>query len=118
MGREKSTFEAFNLDPVPLYLTLTTAAPTYQMKPGDHCICAVSSAADDAGIITLPSKGEAAGKFYFIYAPTGAAGGDISLYDKETGAEITTYGDMDADDDHLLLFCDGRNWRMVLEGVA
>lgn len=102
-----------------LHLLLTTAAPTYQMKPSDQNIIAVSSAADAAAIITLPSIAEACGKFYCIVAPTGAAGGDISVYEKETGAELTTYGDMDADDDWVILYSDGRKWRNVaIVGVA
>lgn len=103
---------------LPLYLTLTVAVPTYAMKAGDTCIIATSEAADAAGIITLPSKAEAVGKFYYICAPTGAAGGDISVYDKEAGSEISTYGDMDADDDHAIFYTDGRLWRTVFDGVA
>lgn len=99
-------------------VNLTTASPTYSMKPGDNIVHAISAAADNAGIVTLPSVAEAAGRFYCIVAPTGASGGDISLYVKETGAELTTNGDMDADDDHILLFSDGVNWRTVLDGVA
>ena len=91
---------------------------SYQMKPGDRCVRATSENADGSAILTLPSVAEAAGLFYFIYAPTGATGGDISLYIKETATELTTNGDMDADDDHILLFCDGVNWRTILDGVA
>lgn len=99
-------------------VNLTTASPTYSMKVGDNVLHAISAAADGVGIVTLPSVAEAAGQFYCIVAPTGAAGGDISLYVKETGAELTTNGDMDADDDHILLYSDGVNWRTVLDGVA
>ena len=101
-----------------LLVTLTAAAPTYQMKPTDQNIRAISSANDAAGIITLPSMAEAAGRFYYINAPTGAAGGDISLYIKETGAELTTVGDLDADEDWVMLFCDGYHWRTITSGVA
>jgi hypothetical protein len=100
------------------HVTLTTASPTYQMKPGDTILFVVSSAADGVGIVTLPSVAEAAGKHYYIEAPTGAAGGDISLYVKETGAELTTNGDMDADNDHLILFSTGKAWLTRLDGVA
>jgi hypothetical protein len=75
----------------------TATSGIYNMKPGDQVI---------------------AGLFYYISAPTGAAGGDISIYTKETGAEFATYGDLDADDDHVILFSDGVNWRVVLDGVA
>lgn len=106
------------LENKPLWLTLTTAVPTYTMRPGDTVIIGISEVADASGIIYLPSKAEAVGKFYYICAPTGAAGGDLSIYDKEAGSEISTYGDMDADDDHAIFFTDGRKWRVVLNGVA
>jgi hypothetical protein len=61
---------------------------------------------------------EAAGKFYFIVAPTGAAGGDISVRQKGTATEVSTYGDLDADDDHVLFFCTGERWLMIFDGVA
>jgi hypothetical protein len=102
-----------------LHINFLVAGSTYQMKPSDQNIIAVSAAADAAAILVLPSIAEACGKFYCIVAPTGAAGGDISLYEKETGAELTTYGDMDADDDWAILYSDGRKWRNVaIVGVA
>ena len=88
------------------------------MKPGDAVIIAISAAADAVAIIVLPSLQEACGKFYSISAPTGATGGDISVYEKETGAELATYGNMNADLDHAIFFSDGANWRTVLDGVA
>jgi len=119
MGEKfRAMVEANDLAKGPLMLTLDSTTSTYQMKPGDQLVIATSSVADGSGIITLPSLNEAAGKFYFIVAPTGAAGGDISLYEKETGSELSTYGDLDADDDHVLLFSDGTAWRVVLDGVA
>ena len=106
------------LEGMPKKITLTATVPTYQMKPGDYCLSVISSAADDAGIVTLPSLAEACGHFYYIEAPTGAAGGDISLYEKETGAEYATNGDMDADGDYILLFAGPTAWRTVIDGVA
>jgi hypothetical protein len=103
---------------LPLRITLTALVPTYQMKPGDKCIIAISSADDAAGIIYLPSKAEAAGGIYYINAPTGATGGDISVTEKENATEITTYGDLDADDDWCIYFCDGLNWKILKSGVA
>jgi len=99
-------------------INLTTASPTYQMKPSDTVVHAYSAAADGVGIITLPSLTEAAGRHYFIIAPTGATAGDISLYEKETGTELATNGDMDADLDHLILFSTGLSWLTRLDGVA
>ena len=107
-----------DLEGLPRHLALTTAAPTYQMRVGDLVLIATSAASDGVAIVTLPSLAEAVGKFYFISAPTGAAGGDISLHEKETGTELATNGDMNADDDHLILFSDGQAWRTVLDGVA
>ena len=116
---DRSNIETFrDLGGQPKMLALDSDTPTYQMKIYDTVIVATSSEADGTGIITLPSLAEAVGKFFFISAPTGATAGDISLYEKETGAELTTYGDLDADDDHVLLFSDGLNWRVVLDGVA
>lgn len=99
-------------------VNLTTASPTYQMRPEDTCLRAYSAAADAIGIVTLPSLAESAGRHYFIIAPTGATGGDISLYEKETGTELATNGDMDADNDHLLLYSTGISWLTRLDGVA
>jgi len=100
-----------------LVINLTTAVPTYQMKAVDQNIRATSDVADASGIITLPSMAEACGKFYYISAPTGAAG-DISLYVKETATELTTVGDLDTDGDWVMLFCDGYAWRTITSGVA
>ena len=103
----------------PKFITLTAAVPTYQMLPNDRCITIYSSADDAAGILYLPFMGDAAGKYYYICAPTGATAGDISVYTSEgTAAELSTYGDLDADDDHVILYCDGRKWRLFISGVA
>lgn len=103
----------------PLNLTFTGTAHTangvagvglnYQMSPHDHVIIAISAVADASAIITLPSKAEAYG-IYVIYAPTAATAGDVSVYDKETGAEWTTEGDLDADADTLVAICTGQTW--------
>jgi len=95
----------------------TSTSGIYKMKhPG--CIHAVSALADAAAIIYLPPAQEAACGICFITATTGATGGDISVYDEETGAEITTYGDLDADADHVAFISDGLNWRLLFDGVA
>lgn len=101
-----------------LNIALTATVPTYQMKPGDTNIRVTSTEADGTGIIYLPSKAEAMGKTYYICAPTGATAGDISVAEKENETEITTYGDLDADDDHVFLYCDGTVWRVLKSGVA
>jgi hypothetical protein len=118
MSDVKRAFEAMQLNAPPLCVNLDATTTSYQMKVGDSVVRATSSEADGTGIIYLPPVAAAAGRFYFIYAPTGATAGDISLYIKETGAELATNGDMDADDDYILLFSDGANWRTIVDGVA
>lgn len=115
-GSNKDT--RMDLEGLPRHIALTTAAPTYQMKTSDNVISITSAAADGVGIVTLPSLIEAVGQHYYIVAPTGAAGGDISLYEKETGTELATNGDMDADGDHLILYSTGVAWLTRLDGVA
>lgn len=94
----------------------TTSGIYYMDAPG--CIIAVSAAADAAAIIYLPPAQTCPGKTCVIHAPTGAAGGDISVYDHETGAEISTYGDMDADADHAIFISTGIAWVLEYDGVA
>ncbi len=104
-----------------LHVTLTAASPTYQMKVGDtHVIVDTTSAGGDAvAIITLPPVGDCTGMSYYIEAPVGAAGGDLSVYEQEgTAAEISTYGDMDADGDKAIFFSTGREWVVTFDGVA
>ena len=89
-------------------VTLTDALPTYRMKPSDHIVRAISGTGeDDTGIIYLPSLAESAGQFYYVVAPTGASGNDVSLTDAEDGSEVA---DMDADNDAILLFSTGLIW--------
>ena len=99
-----------------------TVATPYQMKPTDSVIIAVTALSDAAAIVTLPSVAEAAGKIYTIVAPTGATGGDISVYVKETGIEYTGQdsddGDLDADNDRIVVLSDGINWNTLFNGVA
>ncbi len=95
--------------------TIKYVSEDYQMKAGDRVVFVDST--DDAVDIKLPPMAEAVGKFYFIQAPVGATN-DVSVLDHETGTEISTYGDMDADDDHALFFCTGRAWIHIYDGVA
>ncbi len=96
----------------------STTSGIYRMKALDSCITAISAAGDGAAIIYLPPVSEAAGKHYFIIAPTAATADDISLYVTETQAELTTNGAMDADGDHILLYSTGAAWLTRLDGVA
>lgn len=110
-----------DLEGLPRHLVLSVAAGlTYSMKPSDRILIVDTTDAggDGVAIVTLPSLADAVGKFYYVCAPVGATGGDLSLYEKETGAELATNGDMDADDDHIVLFSTGKEWRTILDGVA
>ena len=106
-----------DLEGLPRHLLLTTTAPTYQMRVSDTVIIAISSATAGLGIITLPSLAEAVGNFYYISAPTGNTGDDISVFEKETGSEHAG-GNLNADDDNLIFFSDGTKWRVAYNGVA
>lgn len=112
----------FDLEGLPRHIALTDAVPTYAMKVSDTVLIVISGTGEDAtGIVTLPSLAEAAGKSYYVCAPTGSTGDDVSLYEKETGSEYTggaDDGDLDADDDHVMVFSDGQRWRTILDGVA
>jgi len=118
MGKDQINIDAGLLAGPPLRLTITTTNTSYQLKPGDQCVLAITALADALAIIILPALGDSAGKFYYIEATTGATGGDISLYEKETGAELATNGDMDADLDYLVLYSTGARWITVVDGVA
>jgi len=108
-----------DLEGLPRHLTLSSTSKTYQMRVSDTVMVITGdTGADDDGIVTLPSLAEAAGKFYYVVAPTGAAGDAVLLFEKETGAVYATNGLLDADDDHIILFSDGSKWRTVLDGVA
>lgn len=110
-----------DLGRLPKMLTLdTTDGLTYQMKPSDNVLFVdtTNAGGDAVAIVTLPSLVESVGQLYFIQAPVGATGGDLSVYEKETGAELTTYGDMDADNDHAIFYSTGQVWLTLFDGVA
>jgi len=83
----------------------------YQMKPGDINI-RVDSTGNTVDL-TLPSKAEAVNKMYFIHAPDGDDN-DVSVIEKENDTEISTYGDLNDENNTLLLYCSGYKW-IVLE---
>ena len=105
-----------------MYLTITATNTSYQMNVNEQIVIAITALGDGEAIIILPSVAEAAGRFYWLRAPTGVSGGDISIYEKETGAEYTGQfsddGDLDSDNDCVLLFSDGNRWNTVFNGVA
>jgi len=122
MSEFQKLVESDMLGSRPLWWTPSATDLTYQMKPGDQImIIGLHTVADDSVILTLPAKAQAAGKFYYICVPdvdNPGTTGDVSVYDKEAGTEIATYGDLDADDDHIMFYCDGRLWRAFYNGVA
>ena len=112
---KNDTDRQHDLEGLPRNIALTVAVPTFAMRVGDTVINVTSAAADDAGIVTLPSVAEAVGNIYYICAPTALAASDVSVYSKETGTEVF---DLDANGDYIILFSDGTNWRTVLDGIA
>lgn len=116
--KESDRATQLDLEGLPRHIALTDSVPTYQMKVSDQVLSIVSGTGEDAtGIVTLPSVAEAVGKIYCLVAPTGAAGNDVSIYEKETGSEYTD-GDMDADGDYLVLICTGTGWLTLKTNVA
>ena len=104
-----------------LFLTIDATNTPYYLKVGEQVVIAVTALSDAAAIIYLPSVAEAAGRFYSFVAPTGATAGDISIYTRESGAEYTgggDDGDLDADNDYVVLYSDGVAWRTIKDGVA
>jgi len=95
----------------------TPTSGIYKMKVPQF-ITAISAGSDTEAIIYLPPAASCPMGIAGVYAPTGATGGDISVYDEETGAEITTYGDMDADGDRALWISTGISWFILVEVVA
>jgi enoyl reductase-like protein len=93
-----------------------TSGIYYMDAPG--CIIGVSALADTYAIIFLPPAQNCPGKTCVVHAPTGLAAGDISVWDHETGAIITTYGDLDADADHVIFISTGIGWVLEYDGVA
>jgi len=105
---------------LPKMITLAaTGTLTYQMSVSDRVLIVDTTSAGGNGvaITTLPSLAEAVGQLFYVCAPVGATA-DLSIYEKETGAELATYGDLAADDDHVILFSTGKEWRVLLDGVA
>jgi hypothetical protein len=103
-AQQRGTYEGLNSGP-------KHVSADYSMKPGDFVVIAES--AGGAVVVTLPAKAEAIpGMVYTIYAPAGATQ-DVSVNDKETGAEITTSGDLDAAGDTLSVVCSGETWVVV-----
>jgi hypothetical protein len=93
-----------------------TSGIYYMDAPG--CIIGVSAAADGVAIIFLPPAQTCPCQCAIVHAPTGLAGGDLSVYDHETGAEIGTYGVLAADDDHAIFISTGIAWVLEYDGVA
>ena len=102
----------------PLRLTITAANTPYQLKLTDNVVIATTALDDAAAIIYLPSVAEAVGRYFYVNAPTGATAGDISVYQIESLAEVTTYGDLDADDDWCIYYSSGLAWKILKSGVA
>lgn len=96
--------------------TTATSGIVKLRSPGAY-MC-TSALADAGAIVYLPPAAAMPLAMILIVAVTGATGGDISVYDQETGSEISTYGDMDADLDRAIFISNGLTWDVVLEIVA
>lgn len=101
---------------LPIIVALTTGATSYKMKVTDNVLHVTSDQADGTGIVYLPPMIEAIGRVYCIVAPTGATGGDISLYTIEAGG-TDTY-DLDADGDAIVLYSTGAEWLALANSIA
>lgn len=86
----------------------------YEMTPHDHHLIIDSSSA--AVDVTLPSLGEAHG-IYVLEAPDGGSN-DASLLIKETGSELGSGGDMDADDEYTILVPTSQAWVVLATSVS
>ena len=107
-----------DLEGLPRHLELTATSKTYQMRVSDTVLIVTASTGSTGdGIVTLPSLAEAVGKSYYVCV-TFSGSNDLSLYEKETGSELTTYGALGTTDDHVMLFSDGSQWRAVINGIT
>ena len=79
----------------------------YQMKASERVI-QVDSALG-AVVVILPPMAEAKGRIYSVGATVGATA-DVSVNGKESGTEISSGGDLDANDDASVFYCTGRVW--------
>ncbi len=59
--------------------------------------------------VTLPDMAEAAGSLICVTAPVGATN-DVSVLINETGLEVGSGGDLDANNDATLFYCTGLAW--------
>jgi hypothetical protein len=103
----------------PRHVTLTDSSLTETLKSTDKVVIidTTSVAGDGNAIATLPPLAEMTGKILVILAPKGATGGDLSIYEHETGSEYAD-GDMDADDEYLVLIGAGTKWLTLLTSVS
>ena len=76
------------------------------LRPGSRCYIIDTSSA--AVVVTLPDIAESVGNIISFKAPSGSSN-DASVFINETGAEHAS-GDMDADDDYVVLFNNGLEW--------
>jgi hypothetical protein len=104
----------------PRHVTLTDSSLTETLKSTDKVVIidTTSVTGDGNAIATLPPLAEMTGKMICIKAPKAATGGDLSLYEHETGSELSTYGDLDADGDVVVLYCVGDAWVPLYETVS
>jgi hypothetical protein len=96
-----------------VYTEITAAATIAVGDSVVHCT-AVTDQADYA--VTLPAVGEAAGMVVTVHA---TIGDDeiITLQDQDDSVAWTNIP-LDTDADYVVLYCDGRYWHTIKNGVA
>jgi len=101
------------------YRGIKHVTATAQLDASDHIGNGIAVFVTGAAAVTLtlPPMAEAIGKSYFVRAVNGISY-NVSVVDYETATEITTYGDMDANNDHAIFFCDGQYWIATYDGIA
>ena len=92
-------------------------AQTYAMKHTDHIVIVNSGHTDNTMTLTLPPVHEAMGQFYYIEATLGDTGNTTTIED-DNGDTALSDLTLDADDDYILLYSNGRRWLTIFNGIA
>lgn len=86
-------------------------ATSETLRPGSQSIIINTDAGEVT--ITLADMAECAGNIVSFVAPDGNAKDSAFIKVNETGNAPTGVGDMDVDDDYIILFCTGREWLVL-----
>lgn len=86
-----------------------------QLKPYQTVVHATGSATTGNYTITLPSAIEAAGLIFSIWATI--SGGAVVTVDDAGDATLAAQT-LDTNNDHVVLFCDGFRWFVLVNGIV